>query len=239
MPSVQDSINVKPSDKIENNKAVFIWLDILAWGKLLDDDQEYENLLRKLTQFQELFKNDYDYNTDIISDGIILQIKTKISEEFKKILIDIGKKQFKFINEHKLFIRGGIAVGTRFERTEHPNGLYVSNGLAKAVKIEEKHIDWPVIGTDEEKIKELQEYFKITDENEYFGLIRSLNKKGKNVYFIDFLEEKDEYNQLLKKNVAVNKEKPKIQNKYIWLLRYYRNRYGDDDLGIMIDRMVS
>ena len=186
----------------------------------------------KLKSFQEIFnKSDY-YSTNIISDGIILEIENIANigyGRFVEILNDIGKKQFSFIKEHKLFIRGGIATGTKLDDDKH----FISNGLARAVKMESKNIDWPIIGTDQKCFNDLKKNFYSYDPSMDFNLKRSYNKKGEDIYFINFIEKDKEYYKILTDKVVIEyggKYQSKIKSKYIWLLKYYHYEYGNEDI---------
>jgi len=243
MISIKDFKNSNPYKTTVNNKSIFIWLDILGFADALENEEKYEELYNLLRKFQLLFNNDDDYISNIISDGIILQKKNKKSKDLKKILNKIGEKQFQFILENKEFIRGGIAVGTKFEKfksngLKNNNNLYISNGLARAVNIEGKKLDWAIIGTNKENVIELNEIYSTNNDEEYFGLIQGFNEKGKKIFFIDFIEDNEKYYHLLNKNVKNYKNKPNIQTKYIWLLRYYHHKYGNSNLDKILEGIV-
>ncbi len=232
MTSVRDFVGVNPSDKLETKKSIFIWLDIVGFADAVDDEKRYEELSELLTKFQLLFNEGDGYNSTIISDGIILQIPNPKHQSFIKILKDIGKKQFKFICDSKYFIRGGIAIGTKFNHKNNRknNDLFISNGLARAVKIEEKHVCWPIIGTNKKNLHEIRSFFTVDNEKETFGLIQGFNAKGEAIYFLDFIDNDEKYYLLLNDNIKKNKNKPAFLNKYIWLLRYYHHKYNEDNL---------
>lgn len=92
MLSVKNHFKVNPSDKVEINKSIFIWIDIVGFSNAVDDEKRYEELFELLTKFQSLFNDGDGYSTMIISDGIILQIANTKYQRFTKILKDIGKK---------------------------------------------------------------------------------------------------------------------------------------------------
>ncbi len=240
MTSVRDFVGVNPSDKLETEKSIFVWLDIVGFADAVDDEKRYEELSELLAKFQSLFNEGDGYNSTIISDGIILQILNPKYQSFIKFLKDIGKKQFKFICDNKYFIRGGIAIGTKFnhKKNENKNNLFISNGLARAVKIEEKHVCWPIIGTNEKNLQEIRTFFAANNEKETFGLTQGLNAKGEVIYFLDFIDDDEKYYLILNDNIKKNKSKPAFLNKYIWLLRYYHHKYNADNLDESLMGMV-
>ncbi len=141
MKSIEDARYSQPFNKPEIKNSIFIWLDILGYSAIVEDERKYIELSRLLKKFQELFNESDDYDSTIISDGIILRLKDASFTDLKEIIHDIGKKQFQFIKENRYFIRGGIAVGSKIEDTDDPNSAFVSNGLARAVYIESSQID--------------------------------------------------------------------------------------------------
>ena len=244
--SIANQQNISLTGKT-GNQSIFIWLDILGFSKAVENESEYEKLAELLEKFQSLFNEGDGYRTKIISDGIILQITNSDYESLVKILKDIGEKQFRFINENGHFIRGGISVGTKLEKGNSDSSLFISNGLARAVKIEETHVSWPVIGTNHKVLSEIRKLFQINNDKEDFKLTKGFNAYGAELYFIDFLkEENNDYYELLNKKVKDFRDKmekelrdkkekdlrndSKALNKYLWLLRYYHNRFGSDNL---------
>lgn len=229
MKTAENYSHSEPSDIVDKNKeSIFIWLDILGFSDALDDESRYEDLSDHLEQYQVLFNESSDYETNIISDGIILRItdpRYSGYKKFKLILKNIGEKQNQFICETDEFIRGGISVGSKLENNPAKSDQYVSNGLARAVKIESKSIDWPVIGTDHNTISKIQKIFDIDDEIDNFGLLRGFNKNGEDLYFIDFIRENAIYYDLIISNINKHEGRPDVRNKYIWLLRYYLHKY--------------
>lgn len=241
MSLVTDSIGVNPSDRVyASDKSIFIWLDILGFAEAVENENKYIELSEQLQKFQQLFNESDHYTTDIISDGIILRINKptlQLERELRDIFEDIARKQFQFILENKLFIRGGIAIGTRLEKGNSP---YISNGLARAVKLEASYVNWAVIGTNGKVISEIKELLNINNEDEDLGLVRGFNKKGKDVFFIDFLKEDEKYLQLLNEKIEEfdSEEKRTIQDKYIWLLRHYFHKFGKSDTTLCINGAV-
>lgn len=240
MTSVKDFQNNKPEELEEEKKSIFIWLDILGFAEAVDDESKYNELSDLLRKFQLLFNEGEGYSSTIISDGIVLQISEPRHSTVIHILNDIGKKQFRFICENGYFIRGGIAVGTKLknnnatEKQALRNEQFISNGLARAVKIEEKHVGWPVIGTDEKNLNDIKAILGIDTDTEIFQLATGFNSCGLKLFFIDFLQTEDalemnNYFALLRKNIDSNSadNRAPILNKYIWLLRYCRHKLGD------------
>ncbi len=244
MKSVSDYSGVNPLEKIENNKSIFIWLDILGFADSVENEERYGYLSQLLRKFQSLFINEHNYRTNIISDGIILQIANPRYEIFREILNDIGKKQFQFICENKEFIRGGIAVGTKLVNDKGMNNQFISNGLARAVKIESSHVNWPIIGTNEKNMSDIRELFNIDDKEENFGFLRGFNKNGEDIFFIDFISQSFEYINLVNSRIEFfskneeSKSNLKVRDKYIWLLRYYLHNFKDNDITCLLQGAV-
>lgn len=209
---------------INNDNSLFIWLDVLGFAEAVDDVEKYRELSELLKKFQALFVESDKYDTKIISDGLILYTKEPTEEMISLIFKEIAEKQFEFILKNKYFIRGGIAIGSRYESDEVTD-QFISNGLARAYSLESSGIDWPLIATDEKNINRLKQIFRIDEANEYFGLEEAFNKNGKNIYFIDFIKENETYLKLLEEKIFEFKDTPSVRNKYVWLLRYYLHRF--------------
>lgn len=230
-----------PTD-VEQTKSnsLFIWLDILGFAEAVDDEGKYKELSELLTKFQNLFNESDEYSTEIISDGIVLYVKQPSSKNLEVLFKNIAQKQFEFILQNQYFIRGGIALGTKYSNDDSKNNLYISNGLARAVKLESSIIDWPIIGIDEKNIVDLKNLFRSINTFETFGLKQTYNKNGQTIYFIDFVKENPEYLQVLYAKIEEFKEKKyqAIRNKYIWLLRYYIHKFNNTSLATSLEGIV-
>lgn len=234
---------VLPIDNILNNSkdsSLFVWLDILGFAEAVNEEEKYKELSELLKKFKQLFINstNISYDTSIISDGLIIYLKDPNISDINLIFKELSEKQFDFILENRYFIRGGIALGSKYESDKIEN-QYISNGLARAYKLESNCIDWPLIATDEINLKRLKDKFKINKE-EFFGLEKAYNKDGKNIYFIDFIKEDAIYFELLQAKIFESKEKPSVRNKYIWLMRYYLHKFENykDKIDITLKGIV-
>ncbi|WP_418186096.1 hypothetical protein ACNSOS_04470 [Aliarcobacter vitoriensis] len=235
---------VLPTDNIKNkDNSLFIWLDILGFAEAVDKEEKYKELSELLKEFKQLFfdSTQNSYDAKIISDGLIIYLKDPGRDKINLIFKEISEKQFSFILKNKYFIRGGIALGSKYETDENieKGNQYISNGLARAYKLESNCIDWPLIATDEINLKRLKDKFKINKE-EFFGLEKAYNKNGKNIYFIDFIKEDDNYFELLQNKIFEFKEEPSVRNKYIWLMRYYLHKFENykDKIDITLKGIV-
>ncbi|MFW2552313.1 hypothetical protein [Aliarcobacter butzleri] len=214
---------------------LFIWIDILGFSGIVEDDNKYNELYNILKKFQALFNNSHLYSTKIISDGLILFEKITKNEFTKiiEIIDDLSLKQFQFIKENGHFIRGGIAMGTKFEeiiidgKEKDKENIFISNGLARAYNLESNNIQWPIIGINDKYLNLMKEYFNIHDNNETFNLKKAFNNNGESIYFINFIPdfEDQEYLELLYRSIEINKDKASVRNKYIWLLRHYLQKF--------------
>lgn len=165
----------------------------------------------------------------IISDGLILKISINTLDELKAIITAIAQLQFKFINDNKFFIRGGIAFGTK--HSDEENGHLISNGLARAVKLESSFVNYPIIETNKKFIEKIKDKFHMDiDDYEYIGLKKSFNYKAQELYFIDFIQKDENYKELLSDNIDKYKNNPYIKSKYLWLLEYYLAKF--ENIGI-------
>ena len=228
--------NHNPSPNTQNatkdDKSIFIWLDILGFADAVENENEYFKLAEKLRKFQTLFNKYEGYAAEIISDGMILQIDNNYLTKLMEVFQRIGEMQLKFILDNNEFIRGGIAVGTKYQ--DH---TYISNGLARAVKLETTFINYPIIGTDKKNILEIQKLLS-SDNNEFFGLMQSFNKRGDDLYFIDFITDDRDYLQLLNAKISEFEKNPIIRDKYIWLLRYYLHKYSCENTNANLKGIV-
>ncbi|AQQ71238.1 hypothetical protein SMSP2_01604 [Limihaloglobus sulfuriphilus] len=218
------------------NKSIFVWIDILGFSDALEKESEYKTLSDLLDSFRRSFYDIEVCESNRISDGIILILKQRnySCDEIETLFQKIGEKQKEFILECSHFIRGGIAVGSSYEeqrdcRKDH--SYLISSGLAKSVKIENSKIDWPIIGIDKQNLEEIRDLCRIENEKEFFGLSKCFNRKGGLIYFIDFMnhvqnnQDKEKIINILYGKVKEFHDNPKIHLKYVWLLRYYRERF--------------
>ncbi|BAK71807.1 hypothetical protein [Aliarcobacter butzleri] len=245
--SLVEESNDNPTDIIsfKSNNSIFIWLDILGFAEAVNEDKQYKILSDLLNKFQNLFFGSNFYKPTIISDGMVLYIEEPQKVKLKTVLKEIAEKQFNFILENKFFIRGGIGVGTKYSEDDKQdkdvrNSMFISNGLARSVKLESSFINWPVIGIDEANLSLIREIYGINKEDEFFGLSRGYNQNGQSMFFIDFIEEKQEYFTLLQNKIHEfeKKENQHIRNKYIWLLRYYLHKYKDQVVNKSLEGIV-
>jgi len=217
-------------------KTIFIWLDILGFAEALENEGAYERLAELLSKFKQKFNECHSYNSHIISDGIILWLKQPSANTLSEVLREIGKQQFIFTLETEEFIRGGISLGSKFEKRnpresdDKENGScesdFISSGLARAVKVETKEISWPIIGTTARELNRIRQNFPGIQESENFNLLRCFNGRGEDVYFIDFLEKSEKMLFQINSKIEKFKGDSHVRAKYIWLLKYYIDRFG-------------
>ena len=219
--------NVSPS-AISNNEAIFIWLDILGFSEALENPDAYKKLHTLLDSFMNTFLSNKRYALKIISDAIILKIESKNPKEIREIFEEIATKQFQFILKEKYFIRGGIAVGSHFQ-TEDKEKFLMGNGLSRAVKMEAKVVHHAVIGMDNKTMQQIRSIYTISEDNELFGLQKTVNENGDFLYFIDFIQKNIEFENMLHSQLSNHKENPIIHKKYLWIYRYYINKFGSTD----------
>ncbi|WP_373069680.1 hypothetical protein [Sulfurimonas sp.] len=221
--------DVNPS-AINNNEAIFIWLDILGFSEALEDERAYNKLNKLLNSFKTTFLSKKSYGLKVISDGIVLKIGSKNYNDIREIFEEIAIKQFQFILKEEYFIRGGIAVGSHFNTKEDDEDfLMMGNGLSRAVKMEEKVVHHAIIGTDNKTIEQIRFICGLEVEEELFGLNKTVNENGDTLYFIDYLQKDIELENMLHSKLNYYKENPKIQKKYLWIYRYYINKFGSTD----------
>lgn len=227
MSSIESYQDIKPETVILA-KSIFIWLDILGFADAIEDEEKFLELSKLLKEFQAIFTSIEECDTKIISDGLLLKIINP-RDNLNTILKTIGEQQLDFIIQHKTFIRGGIAIGSKLDDAGDCNHDFISQGLARAVKIETSFVDWPIIATNAENLELIQKFY-MTEGTESFGLKQSFNRKGEKIYFIDCLEKPlEEYHNLLNDKIYEFEETPSVQSKYIWLLRQYYHRFPGTD----------
>lgn len=227
MSSIESYQDIKPETVILA-KSIFIWLDILGFADAIEDEEKFLELSKLLKEFQAIFTSIEECDTKIISDGLLLRIINP-NDNLNVILTTIGQKQLDFIIKHETFIRGGIAIGSKLSDADDCNHDLISQGLARAAKIEASFVDWPIIATNQMNLKLIQDFYK-AEETQSFELKQSFNRKGEKIYFIDFLKEPlEEYHALLNDKIYEFEKIPSVQSKYIWLLRQYYHRFPEID----------
>ncbi len=237
-------------DIIENNKFLYIWIDILGFR----EDLEYYEAFDKLFDIRENFINTFStksLNFDeiiSISDGLLLiwKLSNLMYDNIKNIFDTIGELQNNFILKYKKVIRGAIAVGNvssnlyksynkgKEEREKYKDIFLISNGFLHAYKMESKDINWPIIATTDEELTKIRKTLNI-DTNENFGLKKINGNNHIYLYMVDFLkplEEKKDMRKDFEKFLSEKLKKYKEENinvykKYLWLLLSYKNTYDD------------
>jgi hypothetical protein len=230
-----DPAGISPS---KNERTIFIWLDILGFADALEKEEDYRLLAKDLKEFQRVFNKSNYYESQIISDGIVLWLKRPTPSNLSTIFKDIGEKQLEFTLKTEKFIRGGISYGSKLGSHESESGNFISNGLARAVKIESRHVTWPVVGTTEKELISIRGLYTGIPASEHFDLLHAFNVNGKDVFFIDFLQESKKILALLNQNIESLSEKPSVRAKYIWLLKYYIKKFGYQETSILIKRAI-
>ncbi|MGE4287000.1 MAG: hypothetical protein AB7F23_10440 [Phycisphaerae bacterium] len=241
MAELFDKSNTQTNDTHSRNKTIFIWIDILGFADSIDKEDDTNN--GSVAQTLETFISAFSppdgslYTSTQISDGIIIalteeaiEMNSNPSSEIRELWAEIGKRQLDFILKNNTFLRGGIALGKLHGGDK--NKYILSNGLARAHKIESSCISWPIVGTNEQQLENLREAIRCNDNEEIFGLAKSFNAKGGSIYFIDFLGHIESHSyECQKLLVAIIeglkkfKGEPKVQAKYVWLLRYYQSKF--------------
>jgi hypothetical protein len=217
-PSVASSAANRSSVEPET---IFIWIDILGFSALVENESKYNELLGLLKDFFESFnKLNASAECHRISDGIILKLKPNIrnADVVRQFFEDVMSVQKTFLLRQR-FLRGGIAVGSKFNITNIDNGFYISNGLARAYNLESNSITWPIIGTNE---RFLNDICSIYGENvkEIFDIAYSENKDK--IYYLNFYKtlsgnELSEVYKNILVNISNTEKNPHVQHKYIWI----------------------
>lgn len=226
-------MNTLPQLNISNNnKYLYVWLDILGFSDILDKQDSYKELIELLKDFRNKFEGiELTKKTLTISDGIVLifELNDNINS-LNEIFKNIAKIQEEFVLEKNYFLRGGMAVGT-IEENEQDDGLkyLISNALSKAYNLESKFVKYPVIATNESEIKKLNQLYFAEEGIEQFGLLKSYStssksEKKEHIYFIDFISDK-RFESILKVGLKKHQSSPQVLEKYIWLYRYYNQKF--------------
>lgn len=219
LPSVDETLKNQTCQKMK--ETIFVWVDILGFSDSLNDDSKYEELSVLLNRFSELFSSTEMQSVAKcikISDGMILQLDSKIKspESIKKFFKRIISSQQRFLNSG-YFIRGGIAVGSKYDADEKN---FISNGLSRAYKLESNDITWPIIGTDENNLERMKKLYDSYDFAQC--LTPTYSKSGKKVYYLDpFLDLDAQSQQTIYKNINKKiteyENNPSVQQKYFWI----------------------
>jgi len=225
------------------NKYLYIWIDILGFGDFVKkgNTTTYNKMIDLVDSFRDKFSN-IKLTPEVlipISDGMVIVFKL---ENIELIFETIAKAQLEFILEMQEFLRGGFAVGTianekYIKIEENPTSdkdnkkqtiFLVSNGLIDAYNIESNLINYPIIGTTIETIKNI-------DSNiSYFNLKKINGKNGGLLYVVDFLEhlqqdaEKEKFKKIICNKIKEFSHNEKVLQKYIWLLKYYEVKFSEN-----------
>jgi hypothetical protein len=197
-----------------------------------------------LEEFQNQFKESDHYEARVVSDGIVLWLKSPTSGGLSGVFRQIAKMQLQFILRTKKFLRGGIAVGSRMVHSSLNNSNLVSNGLARAVKTEEKLVTWPVIGLPRRNLEEINRFLRVPPE-ETHGLIQGFNDLGDDLFFIDFMQDSQELLGLIRSELERFSQKEsneklsmRVRAKYLFLLKCYISKFGTQQLPAGIEGAI-
>lgn len=177
---------VEPLDIQANagKDTLYFWLDILGFSDK-SQNKEYEELLKLLRKFHNTFVESEAWDVRIISDGLLLKIKaSQRTEDLPALITSVGKLQLMYILENNEFIRGGFALGSELGGSTEYSEI-ITNGLSKAVKIESRSIDWPIIGTSGKEFEAIRNYYSLSSK-ETFGMQSCFNSVGEDIVYIDF-----------------------------------------------------
>ncbi len=210
-------LNADPVGQSSSNESLFVWIDILGFSDALEDKEQYKKLEEMLKSFVNSFNRIDNCEVKQIGDGVIIILNSLENTKIDIFFKTLATKQLEFIAQHKYFIRGAIALGEK-----NTEDVLISNGLSRAVKMETRDIDWPIIGINSVVLNEIQ--IKLTREDN-LKLVRSYNNKGEDIYFVDFLQSVEykkniSFLELCIEKISDHKENYKVRYKYIWLLKY-------------------
>lgn len=209
------------------------FLDILGFKSLLKDrtcEEIYSifEVLHKKTQGRhnlngvEIKAYKYIRHT-ILSDSVIVYIKSNIDDAFVALIDICNKLQYSLANRDKpILLRGAIVIGDLY----HKKDIIYENGLSSAYLLESNLAKYPRIiftGDTLEKGLKNTKYMFLDME----GIIRPYQEDDDSLYFTDYLSP-DFFNadSLIKyydRLIALcNKElnqatEERLRNKYIWL----------------------
>lgn len=234
LPPVEKSVvkSIEEPNTIEP-ETIFVWIDILGFSSLVENEEKYSTLLELLKNFYDAFRKlNKSADCHRISDGIILKLKPKFREisVVKEFFEDVMNVQKIFLVDKKL-LRGGIAVGSKFNiqhvecnatsSLQENDDFYISNGLARAYNLESNSITWPIIGTNAEYLKKMSNLYG-KEIRKIFSKTYSENKET--IYYLNsykLLNEKDQesvYRNSLKSITKLDKN-PHVQHKYEWICK--------------------
>lgn len=232
-------------------ETIFVWIDVLGFKSMLKDPNNYEKLAKLLEEFQKKFEQkDGLFNTLAISDGLILELNPNrniwTAGNVKNCLLYIQNKQFEFIRQNKVVVRGAIAVGTSWNPDNKKNKNYISNGLSNAYKLESEGICWPVIGTNGFYLKKMNELYSDEDDLEPFKNFfnKTLNSNGDDVFFLDIYSNLDDSDQMIiddiiDKQLAENEKIRTVYSKYVWLYKCVHGcRMSKKPLNSKLEKLV-
>lgn len=235
---ITNDISVKSSEP----ESLYIWLDLLGFSSELEKRENKEVLSNKLEIFRSTFSNISEKKMHL-SDGILIAIDILRTpwdiEKIGKIFKQLAEGQISLFVNHERIIRGGIGIGESISEDNWKKSKFISRGMAKAYTLESKKISWPIIGMDEDVLKELCQKTNVSKERalEYFHSAPSVNAAGDTIYFIEFAKQIENINQNHKTKIETyfynkfeefeKKEYPnKVRLKYIWLYKYFKQTWG-------------
>ena len=233
---------IQIGSRIKNKNRIIAFVDILGFKNLVEDSTtnkyEFQKILDSLDRFRELRKEkeDQNYINDVkvttFSDSLVISYpvddKERDIDVFNSILLDLTRLQLDLL-DNNVIIRGGIAIG----KLRHTQNEIFGPAMNEAYYLESKVAKYPRIVVLE---KTIMDYLKKSGDNNpnKVKLLKLLRlDEGANVYYLDYLGNKDlfdsvnDYNTMLQTIESIIKHGKQLSDgktleKYEWLGEYYK-----------------
>lgn len=189
------------SEKIKQKLHFVAYLDLLGYKDFFDerknDAEEFlktiDDALRsakEMIQQNSIESNDWNPKVKMFSDNILIAVRSANKNRldflnYLLLVVTVAKIQQRFINNYKLFLRGGIAKGMFYFDEEYVFG----EALIKAYEMEQNAI-YPKIKIDDKYVESIatsirgESAFK---EAMIMTLIKYITKERDGSYFVNYL----------------------------------------------------
>ena len=242
MTHYNEEKKVQIGSRIKYKNRIIAFVDILGFKNLVEDSTtnkyEFQKILDSLDRFRELKKEkeDQHYINDVkvttFSDSLVISYpvdeKDRDIDVFYSILLDLTRLQLDLL-DNNVIIRGGIAIG----KLRHTQNEIFGPAMNEAYYLESKVAKYPRIVVRERVIMDYLKKYVDNNPNKVKLLKLLIQDEDANVYYLDYLGNKDlfnsvnDYNTMLQTIESIIKHGKqssdgKTLEKYEWLGKYYK-----------------
>ena len=221
------------------SQRIIVFMDILGFKNMVADENNKDKLFLIMKYLKWIEDSNYSgalsmeelgREITVFSDSIVISYDANVKGGVFYILMDIIHIQLDFAAQG-IYLRGGITVGELY----HKHNIVFGPGMVKAYELESCHAKYPRIILEEKLIKFglLNKSEVNTPELELDYILSLLDKDDDGYFYIDFLNQSQELDDINNINIILNVLRENIlrytgdgvntniSEKYNWFKKYY------------------